>query len=172
MQLRNVQCNRTGLELTSHDLRLAFCKIFLYFLSCVRYKRLEVACSCMHPLNLALISSKQHSETSIQSMRPDTRRATTASVLVLLAAVTQLAATFVHSDLEEEYRFSAVLDDGYTLHWNFDLEQQIIAFAVNVSTTGWVGFGLSPNGQMPQSDVVIGWVDNDGNTQFHVSSPL
>ena len=72
-------------------------------------------------------------------------------------------------NLEEEYCFSAILDDGYTLHWNFDLEQQTISFAVNASTTGWVGFGLSPNGQMPQSDVVIGWVDNDGNTQFPVS---
>ena len=87
--------------------------------------------------------------------------------VVFTAAVVQLAAC-AHN-LEEEYRFSAILDDGYTLHWNFDLQQQTIAFAVNVSTTGWVGFGLSPNGQMPQSDVVIGWVDNDGNSQFHVS---
>ena len=92
------------------------------------------------------------------------------ALLFLLAAFMELA-TSAHN-LEEEYRFSAILDDGYTLHWNFDLEQQTIAFAVNVSTTGWVGFGLSPNGQMPQSDVVIGWVDNDGNTQFHVSCPL
>ena len=92
------------------------------------------------------------------------------TALVLFAAVLQLASC-AHN-LEEEYRFSVILDDGYTLHWNFDLEQQTIAFAVNVSTTGWVGFGLSPNGQMPQSDVVIGWVDDDGNTQFHVSCPL
>ena len=88
-----------------------------------------------------------------------------AAALFLLAAFVQLA-TCAHN--LEEYRFSAILDDGYTLHWNFDLEQQAIGFAVNVSTTGWVGFGLSPNGQMPQSDVVIGWVDNDGNTQFDV----
>ena len=94
-------------------------------------------------------------------------RATTQRVLVFFIAFLQLA-TCAHN-LEEEYRFSAILDDGYTLHWNFDLEQQTIGFAVNVSTTGWVGFGLSPNGQMPQSDVVIGWVNNDGNTQFHVS---
>ena len=87
--------------------------------------------------------------------------------LVALFTVFVQLATCAHN-LEEEYRSSAILDDGYTLHWNFDLEQQTIAFAVNVSTTGWVGFGLSPNGQMPQSDVVIGWVDNDGNTQFHV----
>ena len=100
-------------------------------------------------------------------MQRDTRRYST-SALVLLTAVVQLA-TCAHN-LEEEYRFSAILSDGYALHWNFDLEQQTIAFAVNVSTTGWVGFGLSPSGQMPQSDVVIGWVDNDGNTQFHVSN--
>ena len=99
-------------------------------------------------------------------MRPNTRRLTIANVLVLLAVVAQLA-TCGHN-LADEYRFFAILDDGYTLHWNFDLKQQTIGFAVNASTTGWVGFGLSPNGQMPQSDVVIGWVDNDGNTQFHV----
>ena len=88
------------------------------------------------------------------------------AALWLFIAVIQLVAC-AHN-LEEEYRFSASLDDGYKLHWNFDLEQQTIAFAVNVSSTGWVGFGLSPNGQMPQSDVVIGWVDNDGTANFHV----
>ena len=99
-------------------------------------------------------------------MEQGTGRLTAA--LTLFAAAVQLA-TCAHN-LEEEYRFSAVLDEGrYKLHWNFDLEQETIAFAVNVSTTGWVGFGLSPNGQMPGSDVVIGWVDNDGDTQFHVS---
>ena len=102
-------------------------------------------------------------------MQPNTQRYS-ASALILLIAFMQLASC-AHN-LEEGYRFSAILDDSYTLHWNFDLEQQTIAFAVNVSTTGWVGFGLSPNGQMPQSDVVIGWVDDDGNTQFHVSCPL
>jgi hypothetical protein len=39
--------------------------------------------------------------------------------------------------------------------------------AEQVATTGWVGFGLSPNGQMPDSDVVIGWVTDDGQTVFH-----
>ncbi len=74
-------------------------------------------------------------------------------------------------DLNTRYRFQHVLDDEglYVLHWSFDLEAGTIAFAVNVSTTGWVGFGLSPNGQMPLSDVVIGWVDDQGETQFQVS---
>jgi len=71
-------------------------------------------------------------------------------------------------DLSETYRFSASLvpNGQYELYWNYNLTERTISFAVRVRTTGWVGFGLSPNGQMPGSDVVIGWVDNNGGTQF------
>ena len=67
--------------------------------------------------------------------------------------------------LADSYRFRVTLnteEDGglYELYWSFDNEAETIAFAVRVQTTGWVGFGLSPNGQMPNSDVVIGWVEN------------
>ena len=74
-------------------------------------------------------------------------------------------------DLSQEYRFSATLDsDGqYKLHWNYNLSAQIISFAVRVQTTGWVGFGISPNGGMVGSDVVIGWVEGDGTVQFEVT---
>ena len=72
------------------------------------------------------------------------------------------------------YPFKATLNteaEGglYELYWNFDNDAETISFAVRVQTSGWVGFGLSPNGQMPDSDVVIGWVTADGETMFHVS---
>ena len=92
-----------------------------------------------------------------------------ASLLVILFGSVAAAA---HIDLQVKYPFRVVLfdqnDQYYGLHWNFTRETQSIYFAVNVSTTGWVGFGLSPNGQMPASDVVIGWI-NGGQTYFHVS---
>ncbi len=92
---------------------------------------------------------------------------------VSLLSVVAAAAAAHHVDLEEKYTFSNVLkddDDGYyKLYWNFTIATESIYFAVNVSTTGWVGFGLSPNGLMPGSDVVIGWVNNGGKTYFHVS---
>ena len=76
-------------------------------------------------------------------------------------------------DLRTKYPFSSVLlDQGgqyYALYWNFTRTTESIYFAVNVSTTGWVGFGLSPNEQMPGSDVVIGWVSSAGQTYFAVS---
>lgn len=72
-------------------------------------------------------------------------------------------------NLSNEYRFTADLADGdYVLHWNVDMQKEELTFAVNVSTNGWVGFGISPNGQMPGSDVVIAWVDSNGQVMFQV----
>ena len=94
--------------------------------------------------------------------------ATMRSLLCLLVLL-----PLVLGNLSSRYAFSSTLynrnGDTYVLHWNFSTAERTIAFAVNVSTTGWVGFGLSPNGGMVNSDVVMGWVSN-GRTYFHVSS--
>ena len=78
----------------------------------------------------------------------------------------------VLGNLSRRYAFSTTLydrgGDMYMLHWNFSTAERTITFAVNVSTTGWVGFGISPNGGMVNSDVVIGWVKS-GRAYFHVS---
>lgn len=88
----------------------------------------------------------------------------TFAILLLLLGT----ATAAH-DLSQEYRFSASLaGDEYILHWTPDLQRKELAMAVNVSTTGWVGLGLSPNGQMPGSDVVIAWVNSEGEVEFQV----
>ena len=85
-------------------------------------------------------------------------------VLPILVAAVQ--------DLQAKYPFRATLFDDqgqyYGLYWNFSIPEATIHFAVNVSTTGWVGFGVSPTGQMPGSDVIIGWVTDDGTAYFHV----
>ena len=92
------------------------------------------------------------------------------TTLVSVVLVAQLRTTLGAHDLSATYRFSATLDPNgqYQLYWNYNLTAGTISFAVRVQTTGWVGFGLSPNGQMPGSDVVIGWVDSNGGVQFHV----
>ncbi len=69
------------------------------------------------------------------------------------------------------YPLSADLRAGsYELHWGFDVEAKTIRFAVRVNTNGWVGLGLSPNGGMPNSDIVIGWVNDQGEAFLHVST--
>ena len=78
-------------------------------------------------------------------------------------------------EFRSKYPFHNVLFDDlgqfYGLYWNYSIAAGTIHFAVNVSTTGWVGLGISPNGQMPGSDVVIGWVateDGQHTVHFHV----
>ena len=92
------------------------------------------------------------------------------AALLSILLVVRLHTILGAHDLPATYRFSATLDPNgqYELYWNYNLTEQTISFAARVRTTGWVGFGLSPNGQMPGSDIVIGWVDNNGGVQFQV----
>ena len=67
----------------------------------------------------------------------------------------------------ENFPFSAMLDKSrnYFLYWKVNATH--ITFETHVRTLGYVGFGLSSNGKMFPSDVVIGWV-KDGVTYFKV----
>lgn len=49
----------------------------------------------------------------------------------------------------------------YELYWTPFSDS--INFAVRVSTTGWIGFGISPTGLMLDSDVIMGFVDDATN---------
>src|SRR5688572_31726597 len=63
---------------------------------------------------------------------------------------------------------SEILDDGnYVVDWYIDYEATRVDFTVTVKTTGFVGFGLSPNGGMTGADIVIGGV-RDGEPYFSV----
>ena len=72
----------------------------------------------------------------------------------------------VSADLFSEYAHNAVLDtaEKMKLFWTVDWDAETVSFALEATTTGWVGFGFSGrSGQMVGSDVVIGWVkDNKG----------
>ncbi|CAL8312878.1 unnamed protein product [Lota lota] len=48
------------------------------------------------------------------------------------------------------------------LRWGFDEVQGNITFTVSIQTTGWIGFGLSPNGNMIGADIVTGGVGTSG----------
>ncbi|XP_078510084.1 DBH-like monooxygenase protein 2 [Lissotriton helveticus] len=57
-------------------------------------------------------------------------------------------------------RFSLTLDpEGRVLlRWDFNKTTEEITFELQVATTGWIGFGLSPSGGMTGADIVIGGV--------------
>eukprot|EP00058_Branchiostoma_floridae_P026365 XP_002611856.1 hypothetical protein BRAFLDRAFT_83120 [Branchiostoma floridae] len=81
----------------------------------------------------------------------------------LVVAVAVLSAT----RLEAKFTHSAYLDaarEKYFLQWRYDAET--ITFRVEVATLGYVGFGISPNGDMTGSDIVTGFVTDQGDTFF------
>ncbi|XP_034760459.2 DBH-like monooxygenase protein 2 homolog [Acipenser ruthenus] len=64
--------------------------------------------------------------------------------------------------------FNETLDSAgnVSLRWGFDSKQETITFQLACKTSGWVGFGLSPSGEMDGSDIVIGGVNPNGTTYF------
>ncbi|CAF1000533.1 unnamed protein product [Brachionus calyciflorus] len=67
----------------------------------------------------------------------------------------------------EEYKFSLNVDDIdqslFKIFWK-PIENDEIQFELHCRATGWIGFGLSPNGGMAGSDIAIGWVDSNGQS--------
>ena len=65
----------------------------------------------------------------------------------------------------ESYTHSIQVDEDddklYKLYWKLINNDNEILFELHCKTTGWVGFGLSPNGNM-MGDFAIGWVDKNG----------
>ena len=68
----------------------------------------------------------------------------------------------------EGFPHSLELHPGvYSVYWKYD--NDTVTFEVHARTLGYVGFGVSTNGGMAGSDIVIGWVQGE-QTWFDVSS--
>lgn len=52
--------------------------------------------------------------------------------------------------------------DVYRIFWKILDDNETIQFEVHCRVRGWVGLGISPNGDMRNSDIAIGWVDDNG----------
>ncbi|XP_073349527.1 DBH-like monooxygenase protein 2 homolog [Pagrus major] len=67
--------------------------------------------------------------------------------------------------LDPNLPFMEYLDQNHLvcLKWGFDDLQGTITFKFVVNTTGWVGFGFSPNGGMQGADIVMGGLGSSGS---------
>ena len=67
------------------------------------------------------------------------------------------------------YEKSKILISGqYELYWTYRAADSRMDMAVRVKTLGWFGLGISPDGQMSNSDVVTGWVTAGGMAMLQV----
>ncbi|XP_078656304.1 DBH-like monooxygenase protein 1 homolog [Branchiostoma floridae x Branchiostoma belcheri] len=87
------------------------------------------------------------------------------SHLITCTLVFAISVRLGRGSAAEGFTHHEALDEAgkYHLFWKFDEEK--IELEAQVQTTGWVGLGLSPNGGMAGSDIVIGWVA-DGKAQL------
>jgi len=80
--------------------------------------------------------------------------------------------TLTPSKPSESYTHSSIIDeddpDLYKIYWKQIENNTAIQFELHCRTTGWVGIGLSPNGDMAGSDIAISWVDGNGVAHLKV----
>ena len=93
---------------------------------------------------------------------------------ILIALLVVQSQGHSHDELSQQYTHRVQLDSEgkYTMFYSINKEDSVLMIAVRVQTTGWIGLGFSPNGQMPGSDVVIGWVDNTGKRFLQVDKNI
>ncbi|KAH9500336.1 DBH-like monooxygenase protein 1 [Bulinus truncatus] len=104
------------------------------------------------------------SSTRYRCLPPDMKLTiTVAWTLVILGQIHSGVLSEDGSLSEQNLIYHEHLSDFYDLFWNFNKTH--IMFKSHVKTNGYIGFGISPNGAMAHSDVVIGWV-KDGKSYF------
>ena len=64
------------------------------------------------------------------------------------------------------------LQNNYLFKWKTDDINKTIIIRIEVQSKGWVGFGFSKHGKIQEVDLVIGWVDEMGQTILKASLNL
>ncbi len=96
-----------------------------------------------------------------------------------------IIATFVSSitsvelDWDDHFTYNNILKEDsngdvlFKLYWK-DIHQDVhnksndmIEFGLEVQSTGWIAIGISPNNMMPNSDIMLGWVDDNGKVYLY-----
>jgi len=66
-----------------------------------------------------------------------------------------------------EWKHSAVLDNNFLVLWTPG--ERDVTFEIQVKTLGYVGLGFTKDDGRAGADMVIGWVDNNGQVHLQVS---
>ncbi|XP_011494981.1 PREDICTED: MOXD1 homolog 2 [Ceratosolen solmsi marchali] len=78
-------------------------------------------------------------------------------ILLAFIILTQLVSSI-------EWKYSALLDNNFLMLWTPG--DNDVTFEVHVKTAGYIGFGFMRNSDHDSIDIVIGWIDNDGQAHL------
>eukprot|EP01084_Bolivina_argentea_P034773 64410_1 len=88
---------------------------------------------------------------------------TTVLILIIIhSSNTVKAKNWIH-----HFTYNAYLNEleTFQLFWNH-VDNETIEFGMAVNTNGWIGFGISLSGQMSNSDIFVGWVDDNNGSVY------
>ena len=86
--------------------------------------------------------------------------------LIILLAVNCAAGQLPIPTSTYTNNVTLVSPDIYMLYWNYTANDIVFETHVKNGGNGWSGFGLSPNGGMAKSDLIITWKYANGSTHF------
>ena len=78
-------------------------------------------------------------------------------ILIIVKLVDCLKNSSVFNPTDYYADFTDLVDEIYRIYWN-TTDKDLIA-EIHCLTNSWVGFGISPNGKMNKSNVLIGWLN-------------
>ena len=90
------------------------------------------------------------------------------SIILLLSLISSIhTVSSFSTDWSEEFDYATYIDENqlFKLYWT-NLVNDNIEFGIEVSATGWIALGISPRGQMPNSDIALGWVDDNNGLVY------
>lgn len=94
------------------------------------------------------------------------------TVFFVLFGVSSVVADFVGNDSNGK-RYEYLDSEGlFLVEWEAYLDTKSVVFELTVETTGFVGFGISPNGGMTGADIIIAGVHSNGSTYISVRFSL
>lgn len=88
------------------------------------------------------------------------------SILFVLTILGQDGHTYMVGLNPHHLRETVDSEGTYQMEWRVDWTDKVVIFHLTVQTKGYIGFGLSKNGEMAGADIVIGGVDSHGKSYF------
>ena len=116
------------------------------------------------------LETTKPTQPTVQSTSRPTVQSTSSSRPISTAQRTTTSANSF--DERSEFANSIVLDylNLVKVDWNYTKED--ITFRITIKTSGWLGFGLSPNGKMWNSNMFLVWTKPDGSVEFREASAV
>eukprot|EP01084_Bolivina_argentea_P054950 100771_1 len=81
-------------------------------------------------------------------------------ILLVFGAICPFISKCWYYNWEDEFEYNVWLDNPneFKLYWSHD--NDTIIFGIEAHSMGWIALGISATGQMPGSDIFLGWIDD------------